>query len=155
MAISAHHSKAGLRNYIGCPSSEKIRACSDILSDVLSGKSLQSLQPSFAALSSRAIFMFIVNQWQRTLYPNFIIINNIQAKNYSVFLSSDLYFVSLPTSSAACLCPSCYPSKWPSSSRIGFKILKSPSKIIIIILYSFSVRYQSTAVNNTRKLSRP
>ena len=40
------------------PSSEKIRACSDILSDALSGKSHQSLQPSFAALSSRAIFMF-------------------------------------------------------------------------------------------------
>ena len=38
--------------------SEKIRACSDILSDTLSGKSIQSLQPSFAALSSRAIFMF-------------------------------------------------------------------------------------------------
>ena len=38
--------------------SEKIRACSDILSDTLSGKSHQSLQPSFAALSSRAIFMF-------------------------------------------------------------------------------------------------
>ena len=40
------------------PSSEKIRACSDILSDALSGKSHLSLQPSFAALSSRAIFMF-------------------------------------------------------------------------------------------------
>ena len=47
-----------VRNYIGRPSSEKIRACSDILSDTLSGKSHQSLQPSFAALSSRAIFMF-------------------------------------------------------------------------------------------------
>ena len=58
MAISGHHSKASLRNYIGRPSSEKIRACSDILSDALSGKSHQSLQPSFAPLSSRAIFMF-------------------------------------------------------------------------------------------------
>ena len=53
-----HRSEASLRNYIGRPSSEKIRACSDILSDALSGKSHQSLQPSFAALSSRAIFMF-------------------------------------------------------------------------------------------------
>ena len=45
--------------HLSCrPSSEKIRARSDILSNVLSGKSLQSLQPSFAALSSRAIFMF-------------------------------------------------------------------------------------------------
>ena len=50
MAISGHHRKARLRNYIGCPSSEKIRACSDILSDTLSGKSHQSLQPSFAAV---------------------------------------------------------------------------------------------------------
>ena len=58
MAISGHHSKASLRNYIGRPSSEKIRACSDILSDTLSGNSHQSLQPSFAALSWRAIFMF-------------------------------------------------------------------------------------------------
>ena len=37
MAISGHHSKASLRNYIGHPSSEKIRACSDILFDTLSG----------------------------------------------------------------------------------------------------------------------
>ena len=39
MAISGHHGKASLRNYIGRPSSEKMRACSDILSDTLSGKS--------------------------------------------------------------------------------------------------------------------
>ena len=58
MAISVHHRKVSLRNYIGRPSSEKIRGCSDILSDALSGKSHQSLQPSFAALPSRAIFMF-------------------------------------------------------------------------------------------------
>ena len=37
-----------VRNYIGRPSSEKIRACSDILSDALSGKSHLSLQLSFA-----------------------------------------------------------------------------------------------------------
>ena len=43
MAIFGHRSEASLRNYIGHPSSEKIRACSDILSN---------------ALSSRAIFMF-------------------------------------------------------------------------------------------------
>ena len=47
-----------LRNYIGRPSSEKVRACSDILSDASSGKSHLSLQPSFAALSPRAIFIF-------------------------------------------------------------------------------------------------
>ena len=49
-----HRSEASLRNYIGRPSSEKIRACSDILSDELRGKPHQSLQPSFRALSSRA-----------------------------------------------------------------------------------------------------
>ena len=37
---------------------KKIRAHSDILSDALSGESIQSLQPSFAVLSSRAIFVF-------------------------------------------------------------------------------------------------
>ena len=40
----------------------KNRSCSDILSDALSLKSHLSLQPSFAALSSWAIFMF---QWIR------------------------------------------------------------------------------------------
>ena len=37
---------------------KKIRACSDILSDASRGKSHQSLQLSFAVLSSQAIFMF-------------------------------------------------------------------------------------------------
>ena len=49
---------ASLRNYIGRPSSEKIRACSDIFSDASSGGPHQSLQPSFTVLSSRAMFMF-------------------------------------------------------------------------------------------------
>ena len=43
MMIFGHRSETNLRNYIGRPSSEKIGACSDILSD---------------ALSSRVIFMF-------------------------------------------------------------------------------------------------
>ena len=34
MAISDHRSETSLKNYIGRPSSEKIRACSDILSDM-------------------------------------------------------------------------------------------------------------------------
>ena len=58
MAIFGHCSKANLRKYISRPSSEKIRACSDILSDELSGRPHQSVQPSVTALSSRAIFMF-------------------------------------------------------------------------------------------------
>ena len=37
MAISGHRNEANLRNYMGRPSSEKIRACSDILSDASSG----------------------------------------------------------------------------------------------------------------------
>ena len=47
MAISGHRSEASLRNYIGRPSSKKLRACSDILSDALSGRSRWSQQPSF------------------------------------------------------------------------------------------------------------
>ena len=58
MAIFGHRSEASLRNYIGRPSSEKIRACSDILSDALSGRPHQSLQPSVTVLSSRAISIF-------------------------------------------------------------------------------------------------
>ena len=42
----------------GRPSSEQLRARSDILSDALIGRPHQSLQLSFTALSSRAIFMF-------------------------------------------------------------------------------------------------
>ena len=53
--ISGHRSEASLRSYIGHPSSEKIITCSDILSDAPSGRPHQSLQPSFTALSSRAI----------------------------------------------------------------------------------------------------
>ena len=75
MAISGHHSEASLRNYIGRPSSEKIRASSDILSDKLSGKSHQSLQPSFAGLSSRAIFIV---RWIRLSF----IQKSLKKKNY-------------------------------------------------------------------------
>ena len=42
---------------------EKIRACSDYLSDALSGRPHQSLQPSFTALSFRAIFMSCLGQF--------------------------------------------------------------------------------------------
>ena len=59
MAISGHRSEASLRNCIGCPSSEILKACSEILSDALSGRSHQSQQPIFTALSSQAIFMFL------------------------------------------------------------------------------------------------
>ena len=45
IAISGHHSKASLGNYIGRPSSEKIRACSDILSDALSGSHCSRVLP--------------------------------------------------------------------------------------------------------------
>ena len=42
MAISGHHGEAGLRNNIVHPLSEQLRACSDILSYALSGRSHQS-----------------------------------------------------------------------------------------------------------------
>ena len=58
MEIFGHRSEASHRNFICRPSSEKIRACSDILPDALSGRPHQSLQPSFMALSSWTIFMF-------------------------------------------------------------------------------------------------
>ena len=38
MASSEIASEAGLRNYIDRPSSEQLRACSDVLSDALSGE---------------------------------------------------------------------------------------------------------------------
>ena len=88
MAISGHRNEASLRNYIGRPSSEKIRAYSDILSNALSGKSHQSLQPSFAALSSRAIFMF---RWirlsfiQKTLALNSLF-STLSCEKIRVFL---------------------------------------------------------------------
>ena len=44
MAIFGHRSEASLRNYIGCPSSEKIRACSDILSDALSSRAISTFR---------------------------------------------------------------------------------------------------------------
>ena len=67
MAISGHRFEASLRNYIGRPSSEKLRTCSDIIYDVLSGRPHQSLQRSFKALSSRAMFMF---RWFRLLFTH-------------------------------------------------------------------------------------
>ena len=55
LAISSYRSEASLRNYIGRPSSERLKGCSDILSNALSGRPHQSQQPSFTALSSREI----------------------------------------------------------------------------------------------------
>ena len=57
IAISGHRSPVSFRNYIGRPLREQLRACSDILSDALSGRPHQLLQPSFTALPARAIFM--------------------------------------------------------------------------------------------------
>ena len=48
-----------LRNYIGRPSSEQVKACSDILSDAMSGRPRRSQQRSITALSLQAIFMFL------------------------------------------------------------------------------------------------
>ena len=56
---SNHRIWESLRNYIGCPSSEQLRACSNILSKSLSGRPHWSQQPSSIVLSSRAIFLFL------------------------------------------------------------------------------------------------
>ena len=47
MAISGHRSEASLRNYNARPSSEQLRACSDILSGALNGRPQESQHPSF------------------------------------------------------------------------------------------------------------
>ena len=57
MAIFGNRSGASLRNYIDYPLDGKIRACSDNLSNALSGRPHQLLQPRFTALSFRSIFM--------------------------------------------------------------------------------------------------
>ena len=61
----AHHRdrrisrEESLRNYIGRPSSEQVKACSDILSDAMSWRPHRSQQRSITALSLQAIFMFL------------------------------------------------------------------------------------------------
>ena len=53
MAISGHRSETSLRNYNTRPSSEQLRACSDILSGTLNGRPSQS-SSSNAAFSSES-----------------------------------------------------------------------------------------------------
>ena len=48
MAISGHCSEASLKNYNTRPSSQQLRACSDILSGALSGRPQLSQEPSFS-----------------------------------------------------------------------------------------------------------
>ena len=89
MANSGHRSEASLRNHIDRPSSEQLRACSGVLSDVLIGKPHQSLHPSFTALSSQAISMF------RWIWPSFIhktlalnsLFSHCNMKSLRVFMS--------------------------------------------------------------------
>ena len=52
LSLKSNRSETSLRNYIGRPLSYQLRACSDVLSDALSGRPRQSHQPSFTALSS-------------------------------------------------------------------------------------------------------
>ena len=54
MAIPGNRSEASLRYFIGHPSSEQLRACSNTISDALTGRPHQSQQPSFMMLSFRA-----------------------------------------------------------------------------------------------------
>ena len=52
MAISGHRSEASLRKYIGRPSSEKIRASSDILSDEWKAASVTAAEFYNAVITS-------------------------------------------------------------------------------------------------------
>ena len=47
VAISGHRSEASLRNYNARPSSDQLRACSDILSGALNGRPQESQHPRF------------------------------------------------------------------------------------------------------------
>ena len=50
MANSGHRSEGSLRNYNVLPSSESLRACSNILSEALRGRVRNSQQPNFPYL---------------------------------------------------------------------------------------------------------
>lgn len=50
MAKSGHRSEGSLRNYNVLPSSESLRACSNILSEALRGRVRNSQQPNFPYL---------------------------------------------------------------------------------------------------------
>ena len=96
MTIFGHRSEASFRKYIGRPSSGKIRVCSDILSDALSGRPHQSLQPSVTVLSSRAILMF---RWIRLLFIHKRLalnglFSNCHKKNLRVFFEPQFCQVS-------------------------------------------------------------
>ena len=58
-------SEARLRSYIDHPSIKQLRACSDIFLGALRERPHQLQLPSFTALSSQAIFMFL---WIRLLF---------------------------------------------------------------------------------------
>ena len=89
--VIAHRSEASLRYYIGRPSSEQPRACSNTLSDALTGRPRWSQQPSFTMLSfrARAIFMF---QWIRLSFihkthASSSLFSNCLSKNLRPFMS--------------------------------------------------------------------
>ena len=89
--VIAHRSEASLRYYIGRPSSEQPRACSNTLSDALTGRPRRSQQPSFTMLSfrARAIFMF---QWIRLSFihkthASSSLFSNCLSKNLRPFMS--------------------------------------------------------------------
>ena len=93
MALSGHRSEASLRNYIGRPSSEQLRACSDIISDELSRRPDQSHQPSATAQSSRAIFLTVIRSLNTRL-EQFVFYWSCE-KNLLVFMSDQLDRISL------------------------------------------------------------
>ena len=108
IAISGHRSEASLRNYNARPSSEQLRACSDILSGALNGRSQESQRPSFTEAVTSSSFLpmnptpTVVHS--RNTAQQFVkyqpqalssLFSNCQVNNVQVFLaqnSADFYW---------------------------------------------------------------
>ena len=58
MAIFVHRNESSIEITSTALRCERLRACSDILSDAWSGRPYETQQPSFTVLLSRAIFMW-------------------------------------------------------------------------------------------------
>ena len=102
MAISGHRGEASLRNYNARPSSEQLRACSDILSGALNGKPPESQHPSFpdaitssnllpmnptpTVVHSRNTAQYFVKYQPQALSSLF---SNCQVNNVQVFMTQN------------------------------------------------------------------
>ena len=91
--ISSHCSDESLRNYIDHPSSEQLRACSDILSNALNVRPHLSQQESFMGLSSQAIltFLWIPLLFFHKTHALSSLFSNCQVKKLVFFLSATIW----------------------------------------------------------------